>query len=216
VWGGGRPRDPIWEKFTVADGVVTCHKCDKVIHMMDQTHVERVRLHFAKTCTKYAGRGTITMYFPAGMASLEQDVFALRLAQWTYATGVSFIALSRSLLQQVVELLSPSAKVPSRWAVVGPLLDRVYDESITEVMRFVVGSRYSLTTDGWADINGNSVFNYMLLVGKNTFLLESNYTCSTSHDADFLATDIERVITKYSLGAPNSVVTDNTAVNKAM
>lgn len=83
-------------------------------------------------------------------------------------------------------------------------------------MRRVDGSRCSLTIDGWTGINGNSVVNYIVLVGKDTFFLESNCTGSTSHDADLLVTHIERVITKYNLATLSSVVTNNTAANKAM
>ncbi|KAE9014137.1 hypothetical protein PF005_g2525 [Phytophthora fragariae] len=43
---GGRPQDPVWDQVLVDDGIVSCLKCEKIIHTSGKTHVERVRYHF--------------------------------------------------------------------------------------------------------------------------------------------------------------------------
>ncbi|KAE9128207.1 hypothetical protein PF007_g5344 [Phytophthora fragariae] len=49
---GGRPQDPVWDQVLVDDGIVSCLKCEKIIHTSGKTHVERVRYHFEKKCAK--------------------------------------------------------------------------------------------------------------------------------------------------------------------
>lgn len=46
------PSRPIRNEILVKDGVVSCLKCEKIIHTSGKTHVERVRYHFSKKCAK--------------------------------------------------------------------------------------------------------------------------------------------------------------------
>lgn len=71
----------------------------------------------------------------------------------------------------------------------------------------------SLVTDGWTDINGIAVINYLAICGYQTFFLESVYTGSTS-DAVLLADDIQRVIRKDDFIDFVAVVTDNSPANQ--
>ncbi|RAW38305.1 hypothetical protein PC110_g5494 [Phytophthora cactorum] len=60
---GGRPQDPIWDEVLVEDGIVSCLKCEKIIHTSGKTHVERVRYHFEKKCSKRLNTPLITSDF---------------------------------------------------------------------------------------------------------------------------------------------------------
>ncbi|KAE9333745.1 hypothetical protein PR003_g13866 [Phytophthora rubi] len=42
---GGRLQDPIWNDVLVADGVVACKACERIIHTAGKTHVERFCYH---------------------------------------------------------------------------------------------------------------------------------------------------------------------------
>ena len=91
------------------------------------------------------------------------------------------------------------------------LLDEAYARSIAKLG---VSLKGQTCTIGWTDTNGKAVLNYMAVAGKSAFLLESHYTGAKSHDANFLAEDIERVIHKYDFLDMCAVVTNNTAANQ--
>ncbi|KAE8906081.1 hypothetical protein PF005_g5155 [Phytophthora fragariae] len=76
------------------------------------------------------------------------------------------------------------------------------------------GTRVTVTTDGYTDVIGKAVINYVLLVDDLTIFLECIYTDSNSHDALFLASDIFRVMAKLDFVTIAAVVTDNTATNR--
>ncbi|KAE9336532.1 hypothetical protein PF008_g12968 [Phytophthora fragariae] len=42
---GGRLQDPIWNDVLVADGVVACKTCERIIHTAGETHVGRFCYH---------------------------------------------------------------------------------------------------------------------------------------------------------------------------
>ncbi|ETL88962.1 hypothetical protein L917_12021 [Phytophthora nicotianae] len=65
---GGRPYDPVWDQVLVEDGIVSCLKCGKIIHTSGKTHVERVRYHFEKKCTKRLKTPLITSAFRAALS----------------------------------------------------------------------------------------------------------------------------------------------------
>ncbi|OWZ13856.1 Transposase [Phytophthora megakarya] len=74
----------------------------------------------------------------------------------------------------------------------------------------------TIVTDGWTDINGLAVINYVAVSGKKTYFLESVYTGCQGHDAAYLVSDLKRVIAKYKFLKVGGVVTDNTATNKSV
>ncbi|EGZ06194.1 hypothetical protein PHYSODRAFT_390873, partial [Phytophthora sojae] len=74
----------------------------------------------------------------------------------------------------------------------------------------------TLYTDGWTDVNGKSVINYVLECEGESYFLGSVYTGSTSHDAVFLSADVKRVLEAAKFTTIVAVVTDNTATNQLM
>ncbi|KAG2797023.1 hypothetical protein PC116_g26913 [Phytophthora cactorum] len=51
----------------VEDGIVSCLKCEKIIHTSGKTHVERARYHFDKKCSKRLKTPLITSVFRPAM-----------------------------------------------------------------------------------------------------------------------------------------------------
>jgi hypothetical protein len=138
------------------------------------------------------------------------------LADWVYATGVSFNSIQHPLLQAALKKLHPGATVPTEHNIRNKLLDEAYNQSLSKLSSSLTGQMCTLTTDAWTDTNGESVINYMAVAGKNSFFLESHYTKAQSHDSSFLAEDIERIFDKYNFLEFCAVVTDNTSTNKRM
>ncbi|RLN91956.1 hypothetical protein BBJ28_00018483 [Nothophytophthora sp. Chile5] len=210
----GRRTDPVWDDVIVDDGIVSCKRCEKIIHHMGKTHVERVRYHMEKKCIKRAKTTLITTSFNPVLSAEAIEAFQQRFALWFYSTGMAFNKISHPSLTAALSLLHPGAVVPSRQQLATSLLDSCYENFKLKIAHEFAETSCTLTTDAWTDVNGKAVINYVAICGKQTFYLESVYTGAVSHGADYLASDIERVIHDYSWLKVAAVVTDNTATNK--
>ncbi|KAF4145453.1 hypothetical protein GN958_ATG05349 [Phytophthora infestans] len=82
--------------------------------------------------------------------------------------------------------------------------------------QFALRQKYTLNTDDWTDINGKRVINYVLQCEREQYNSEFVYTGSTSHDADFMAAVVKRVIESVGFTTIAAVVTNNTATNRLM
>ncbi|KAE9039058.1 hypothetical protein PR001_g7679 [Phytophthora rubi] len=190
---GGRPQDPVWDQVLVDDGIVSCLKCEKIIHTSGKTHVERVRYHFEKK---------------SALAPAKVQEFQLRFALWFYTTDMAFQKAEHNSLVDALRVLTSSDIVPNRHQLATTLLDMCYDDLRSKLMLLAKGKRVTLRTDGYTDVNRNAVINYVLLVGDLTILLEGIYTGSDSHDAPFLTFDILRVMAKLNFVTIAATVTD--------
>ena len=83
----GRRRDPAWQSTIVEDNIVSCVRCEKIIHTYGMTHVERVRHHLEKTCRKRFRLQAITSFFPVAPAAETITNFEHDLSAWAYSTG---------------------------------------------------------------------------------------------------------------------------------
>jgi hypothetical protein len=196
-----------------ADGVVSCKKCERIIHTSGKTHVGRARYHFAKKCAKRAYTPAITTSFRPAISHVKVARFQRQFALWFYSTGMAFKKAAHPNLASALGELTPTAVVPSRKQLGTTLLDICYDEARSATMLKLRGKRCTLVSDAWTDTNGKSVVNYVALYEDVSVFLESVYTGSTSHSASFLAADIQRIMGKYAFIDLVAVVTDNTSTN---
>ncbi|KAG3027974.1 hypothetical protein PC120_g5128 [Phytophthora cactorum] len=211
---GGRPQDPIWDEVLVEDGIVSCLKCEKIIHTSGKTHVERVRYHFEKKCSKRLNTPLITSVFRPAMTPAKVREFHKLFAMWFNSTGMTYNKAARHTLAAALHLLTPSDIVPTRQQLAGDLLNVCYDDFRSKMMLKIANWRCTVVTDTWTDINGKAGINYVLAFEDMTVFFESVYSGSDSHDAPYLASDIERVMAKLSFVTVAAVVTDNTATNQ--
>ena len=71
-----------------------------------------------------------------------------------------------------------------------------------------------LTTDGWSNIKNEPIVNYMATSPLTTLFLESVSTGEQSHNSEWIASDIERVMAFHCTTTLAGVVTDNTSTNR--
>lgn len=123
--------------------------------------------------------------------------------------------------KKIVEMLNPGYKLPSRKTLTNSLLPIVCSDLLEKVKAMVNNAKaLSVTCDGWTNINNVSF--YALTAhffddhsGLQTCLLECS-EFSESHTASNIATWIDQVLKKYSIGYKVcAVVTDNAANIKA-
>ncbi|KAE9049921.1 hypothetical protein PR003_g5399 [Phytophthora rubi] len=206
----GRRKDPVWEGVIIIDDIVSCQKCEKIIHQMGATHVERVRLHLQKKCSKRLKTKPIMSCFPSALSPSVVHGFQKQFAMWFYSTG----KVSHPALTLALSVLHAGAVFPTRYQLTNSILTECFEEMLLKIVHTNKGKRCTLTTDGWTDINGKSVINYVLIIGPDTYFLESVYTGAVSHDATFLVADIKRMMTKISFFKISAVGTDKTATNQ--
>ncbi|KAG6596103.1 uncharacterized protein IUM83_18617 [Phytophthora cinnamomi] len=210
----GLRTDPVWDNVIVDEGIVSCKRCEKIIHHMGKTHVERVRYHMEKKCIKHPRNQLIPSCFSPALSAEAIDTFQKGFALWFYSTGMAFNKISHPTLAAALSLLQPGSFVPTRQQLATSLLNSCYEDYRLRMAHELSGQPCTLTTDAWTDMTGKAVLNYVAICGEKTFFLESVYTGAVSHDAAFLASDIERVIHDYSWLTVSAVVTDNTPTNK--
>ncbi|KAE8894871.1 hypothetical protein PF006_g670 [Phytophthora fragariae] len=97
-------------------------------------------------------------------------------------------------LLQALQMLHPGVDIPFAHQLSTTLLNMCYRDFKVKMVHKITGKKCTLYTDGWTDVNGKSVINYVLECEGETYFLESVYTGSTSHDTLFLAADVKKVI----------------------
>lgn len=94
------------------------------------------------------------------------------------------------------------------------MLDYKYGELSACLREELSEKRLCLSTDGFTNVNHESVINYLATAQGKSFFLEAVQTGKVSHTGEMLAKDVERIISTHSHFQVAGVVTDNTSANK--
>jgi hypothetical protein len=180
--------------------------------------VEGVANKKAKNSTLSIDRkkqASILTYALPHLTQSEHDKAEELIALHYYLTGTPFSRVEEPHLLQLLQLYRPDARLPDRKLLAGKLLKKVYDATKSKVERHLkVNDNYiCITTDAWSNIKNEPVVDYMAIANKSSLFLEAVWTREQSHNADWIASDIIRVIEKFG-SSVCGVVTDNTATNK--
>ena len=214
---GGRVSDPSWEKVTIIQKSVICKDCGLTIHKLGKTHIERVKEHFELKCPKRANLVSsqpLSHYFLPKLSDLEQLSFEKHFSLWFYTSGTPFYKVDNTHLKEALNILRPGIQIPSRKKLSNKLLEDAYNTMFTDVLKKNSGLHCTLTTDGWTDVNGKPRINYCLTTRMGSFFLESVCPGSKKKTSEFIANDVERIITKYHMCNINATVMDNTHANR--
>lgn len=161
---------------------------------------------------------SVRMFAIPHFTATEQKKFNLEMAMYFYCTGTSFLRIEDPHLLRAIQLARPGA-LPTRKMLAddssGGLLEVCYQNVKQDVKKMLsVKGRYiSITSDAWSSVLNEPIINYMAVCPTHCLFLEAVYTEDQSHDADWLAADLARVM--ESLGSNViGTITDNTAANK--
>ena len=153
-------------------------------------------------------------YAIRNLSKAEIKKFQERLAMFFYTTGTAFARIDNKYLHEALVVLNPSVKIPTRKDLAGVLLEASFNNIAKDVeSRLRASQTWCLVSDGWTNVKGESIINYIAVEPKHAIFLESKTTGTTGHSAVFLAEDIQRVIEKIPCNVAG-VVTDNTSANK--
>ncbi|XP_028413639.1 uncharacterized protein LOC114536488 [Dendronephthya gigantea] len=142
------------------------------------------------------------------------------MAMYFYCTGSSFQRVEDPFLFRAIQLARPGAKLPTLKQVAddsrGGLLDECYQRVKEEVNKVQLSADdlfVCITSDAWSNISNDPVVNYVAVCPTKSLLLEAVHTEEQSHDAEWLFTDLSRVVDSLGDNVVGAV-TDNTATNK--
>jgi Protein of unknown function (DUF 659) len=116
-----------------------------------------------------------------------------------------------------VGLLRPEKNLlPDRKKLSSSLLDSCYAEVKEKSIKLLSSSSSAvcLVTDGWSNIRNDPIVNYMAVSPTVSLFLESVSTGQQAHTGEWIAADIERVMSKHTDSMLSGAVTDNTSANK--
>ena len=137
------------------------------------------------------------------------------LAEAFYTGGVPFRFIENKYFQQFVTALKPVYTLPSRKALANDILDEVYAKTQKAVGTPIEESKYvNIVYDGWTDINGRAVINFIVMMPHPVFL-EAVYTDSERHTDEYLAQKTARIIEKLGPEKVCSIMTDNALATRA-
>lgn len=172
--------------------------------------------HDASSSSKPHSHQKITQYVLPPISARQQAEFEDAIALHYYVTGTSFQRIEECNLAKAIRLLRPDAVLPDRRKLAGPLLDKCYnklkkkqDSYMNSPSTFVC-----LITDGWSNTKNEPIVNYMAASPEKTVFLESVATGIQGHTSQWIAEDIDRIISSYPDTNFAGVVTDNTSANK--
>src|SRR5256886_1761711 len=102
----------------------------------------------------------------------EQDTLEVLLAQALFAAGVPFAFLENDYVIQFFQRLCPAFKLPNRRKLADELLDDVFDEIKAECDEQILqANSLTMVSDGWSDINKQSVQNFVICIQNHCFLM---------------------------------------------
>lgn len=110
------------------------------------------------------------------------------MAETFFKCNIPFRIIADSSFVKMIRGLRPSINLPTRQAIVGPLLDQCYLDEIAKNKENVKSSLGSIHIDGWKNCPANAKYVVVLLeVGGQYILLRAVDTTVTGEKAVVLA-----------------------------
>ena len=132
-------------------------------------------------------------------------------------SGSAFQRADETNFKESYKMLCPTITTPSRKEIAGPILKRLYKHFQALAYTFLIGAIICLGSDGWTNINGLPVVNYIAINPDKSLYIHS-VTAKVEHSADWLANASIKVVDKLEANkiTVSGQVTDNTSANKLM
>lgn len=135
-------------------------------------------------------------------------------AQFMFRCAISFRVADSKSLQAFIKKLRPAYTVPSAYRLRTSLLDCTYNEMKAKTDAFLRdASYYTMISDGWTNIKGEHLVNFMIQVpGKGPFFYKAIDTSSVVMSAEAVAAMIIDVAQEIGTQKWAALLTDNAPV----
>lgn len=141
----------------------------------------------------------------------------LQLAKFFYAENIPFSVVESNFFKDFLGSLRPAFTnhIPSRYELSTSLLSDTYDEMKMKVNAYMNDvEKVCLVSDGWSNVRGDSIINFVLTSPRPIFYKSINAT-GDSHTGDFIGGELCKVIEEIGPEKVAAVVTDNAANMKS-
>jgi hypothetical protein len=139
----------------------------------------------------------------------EKEELDMLFSDFVFSTNSPFSIADAPSLTRLVKKLRPNYQVPCSRTVGTTQLEERYAECVQKIKEFTDKSgSICITTDGWSNINGQHLVNFIALTPAPVFLGSIN-TTGISQTGEQIATDIMKTIKQLGTSKVTSVVTDN-------
>src|SRR6266508_3479222 len=120
----------------------------------------------------------------------EQETLKFLLAQTLFSAGVPFAFIENPLVIQFFNYLRSFFKLPNRKKIANKLLDEVYEEvKIQADEQISKATTLCMISDGWSNINRESVQNFVIYISK-PFFFDATFSVEESHISEWVANQI--------------------------
>jgi Protein of unknown function (DUF 659)/hAT family C-terminal dimerisation region len=215
------------QKVARAKGhLINCMEFKKLMNSIDiserpEWYVQESSKKKLNTTTSSGSSSTQTSirnYALPPLKKAELEKIEENLAMHYYITGTSFYRVEEPHLAKAFNIARKGVVLPGRKKLAGACLENCYAKvkKLTEIELQNTSVMSCLTTDGTTNVKNSAVINYMIVNHEQSLFLESVETGEQSHNAEFIAADLSRMINSCEATGMTIVgaVTDNTSTNK--
>ncbi len=152
-------------------------------------------------------------HFPVEVKRPTQEQFDRMISNWVYKKNLPFTIFDQEF-QEIISFARPGLHVPGSKAIGGRLLEEEFERVNSNLNYFMTNTstKFTLGCDGWTDITGQSIINFIAMSRTGSYLISSLNTKDNSHDTGYLVDQISTVINSYR-NVYVGLVTDNTTTN---
>jgi len=134
----------------------------------------------------------------APVANASKEMVEQSIAMHYYVTGTSFARIEEGNLLTALKVLRSDVQLPSRKKLAGPVLENAFIDVKKKCSMLLDNATFCITSDGWMNVRNDPIVNYMATSPRISLFLESLSTGEQGHNADWIATDIHRVMTPHA------------------
>jgi hypothetical protein len=142
----------------------------------------------------------ISTFMPPKLTPAKKGKFQQHLVLYFFVTGSAFQRVEDDNLKAAIKVLRlDDGLLPDRKILSGALLEQCYPEIKAKCDKFLRSSTSfsCLILNAWSNILNESIVNYMVTIPpRKSLFLEAVATGQHRHTSEWIATDIERVITQ--------------------
>ena len=111
----------------------------------------------------------------------------MKVAKFFYACNIPFNAADSPVFKEMIEMLHPGYRPPTRKEIAGQLLDQVHSEIIVDAKDDLADKDVTLGVDGWSNVTYDAIIAFTVQKGPKIYIVHSEDSEDNRHSADCMA-----------------------------
>ena len=101
----------------------------------------------------------------------EKNKFGTKVTKFFYVCNIPFNAAESPAFKEMIEMLHPGYRPPTRKEIAGQLLDHVHSELIVDAKDDLADKDVTLGVDGWSNVNNDAITIFTVQKGSKTLYI---------------------------------------------